>query len=178
MLDRPLERGEEAPIFGDVVRGDADAFVELCQECAVFVDDMHAVPCGTGIASRPAVDERGDHWCSSASLCCWLSGCRGMPGGRAFVDAGEIENSLAVIALNDLIVAANRVEHLRTQADVAHRAVPVLGLGHRDALPRLQHSFEGVEMMAVDLAHHCSALSLTRRQHTLHLACFGLQRCT
>ena len=57
---RPLERGDEAAVLGDVVRRDADRFSELLDERAVRPLDAHAVAGRPRVAARAAVDVRDD----------------------------------------------------------------------------------------------------------------------
>src|SRR5206468_711714 len=59
----------------------------------------------------------------------------GVPGrGGHGRKRDEVENAVAVIALDDRVVPADGIEHLRPQADVADRADTVARLGDRDAV--------------------------------------------
>ncbi len=58
--ERPLERGEQARIFGYVVSLDADEVAELGQGGAVFRLNKNAVPGGAGIAAGAAVAKGRD----------------------------------------------------------------------------------------------------------------------
>ena len=60
MAQRPLERGEERAILGDVVRRGADRLRELLDQLTVGPFDSHAESGGPRVAPRAAVDVRDD----------------------------------------------------------------------------------------------------------------------
>src|SRR5919201_3401396 len=62
--------------------------------------------------------------------------------GRLRDARGEIENALAAVALDDAVVTAHVVEHLRPHAHVADRADGVACLGDGDAVAFLRHEIE------------------------------------
>ena len=64
----------------------------------------------------------------------------------------EVQDPVAVIALQDRVVAAEGVEDLGTQADVADRADAVARLGHRDAVALAGDLLEGREHALVERA--------------------------
>src|SRR3972149_11091476 len=64
-----------------------------------------------------------------------------------------IEDALAAVALNNLIVAEDRVEHLRPQPDVAHGTNSVAGLGDRHAAAAAQDELEDREHLRIESAH-------------------------
>src|SRR5439155_330257 len=70
--------------------------------------------------------------------------------GRLRNGCGEIENALTAVALDDAVVAAHVVEHLRPHADVADRADVVARLGDGDAVALLRHEIEGGERGRVE----------------------------
>lgn len=53
VLDGVPQRGEQAVVFGDVVRGDADRAAELNDQRAVGGLDANAVPAGPGFPRDP-----------------------------------------------------------------------------------------------------------------------------
>ena len=56
----PLERGDQRPIFGDVIGGHADRVAELVDQGSVRLFDPDAVAGGAGIAAGAAINIRDD----------------------------------------------------------------------------------------------------------------------
>jgi hypothetical protein len=67
VIDRPLQRGDQAVVFRDVVGGVAERAAQLREHVAEIVDDVHAVAGGAWVAPRAAVKERGDQGACGAS---------------------------------------------------------------------------------------------------------------
>src|SRR5690349_15038456 len=65
---RPLERRQQTPVLGDVVRRDADRVAELLDERAVLSLDADAIARRSRIAARAAVDVRDDHRAAESRL--------------------------------------------------------------------------------------------------------------
>jgi hypothetical protein len=61
VINRPLQRGEQAVVFGDIVRRDAQPAVQLVNERAVGGFDPDTVPRRTRIATGPAVYVSDNH---------------------------------------------------------------------------------------------------------------------
>src|SRR5581483_3793752 len=67
--------------------------------------------------------------------------------------ADEVQNPVAVIALDDLFVLADRVEDLRPQPNVADRADAVARFGNGHAVALLRDLFEDPERVRIERSH-------------------------
>ena len=144
---RPLERGQQSAILRDVVRGGPDRLRELFDQRAVRLFDTDAVAGRSGVPACAAVDVRNRPSVIglATEVAASLGGLRNVIGcGRSRGRHG-VQDSLAAVALNDLIVPEHGVEDLRPQADVADRADAVAGLGHADAVAAARHELEDRE---------------------------------
>src|SRR6266850_5902006 len=81
----------------------------------------------------------------------WISSRTG--SGRLGRDGGflEVEDPLARLALDDLVVLADIGEHLRPHSDVATGASLVASAGHRDAAPHLRHPVVSLHRVGRDV---------------------------
>src|SRR4051794_21000593 len=172
---RPVERGEQAAVLGDVIRRDADRFGEFFDERPVALLDTDAEAGRAGVATRTAVDVR-DH-----RLRRGIVEREHLRGLRRGIDRGcrrrhVIENPVAVVALQDRFVAADGVEHLRPQADVADGADAVLRFGDGDAVSLLRDLLEGEEHLRIERADERGPLLAHLLERLLQLAVVRLHR--
>src|SRR2546427_8472182 len=96
--------------------------------------------------------------------------------GRLRDGCGEIENALTAVALDDAVVAAHVVEHLRPHADVADRADGVARLGDGDAVALLRHEIEGGERGRVERLRERLPFAAHALERHVQLGRFVLQR--
>src|SRR5215467_12416517 len=71
---RPVERGQQTPILGDVIRRVADGLREFLDERAVSLFDADTKPGGPGIAPCAAVDIGDERGCCHCADCVAASG--------------------------------------------------------------------------------------------------------
>ena len=142
---------------------------EFFDQRAVRLLDADAVTGRPGIAARAAVDVGDDRvrcdgiradgrrqvrWRSTVRVA-RRTQCVAFGWARRDV----IEDALAAVALDDLVVAQDVVEDLRPEADVADRADAVAGFGDRDAVAAPRDELEDREHLLVERGDDRRALA-------------------
>src|SRR6185312_3808984 len=88
----------------------------------------------------------------------------------------EVQDPVAAVALDDLIVPADVVEHLRPHAHVTDDADAVLRFGDRDAVAAVRDQFERREHLRRERFRHVGALGGELLERPCHVRGFGGQR--
>ena len=127
--------------------------------------DGHTVTGRARVSAGASVDIRDNHGDQEG----WAA----PPGDGSW---NEVQDPGAAVALDERVVAADLVEHLRTEPHVADGAEAVAGFGDRDALAALRHRSKSDSASRESIATSSARAAVNRGDLLFELVALGVEQ--